>query len=151
MTHQIVKFRGRWFFLSNFYLAEVEFEGTRYPSVENAFQAAKTLDRTIRKQFTTKTISPSNAKRMGRQILLRTDWSDVRVEIMIQSVRDKFTRHPELGSLLIGTKNRELIEGNDWGDVFWGKCNGRGKNILGRILMQVREELRASAAKRDQD
>ena len=54
----------------------------------------------------------------------------------------KFRQHPELGNLLIATGDAELIEGNIWRDTYWGVCNGVGKNRLGELLMQLRNELR---------
>lgn len=61
-------------------------------------------------------------------------------------VRQKFNhRYPELRTKLLSTGDLEIIEGNHWGDTFWGVCNGTGENHLGRILMQVREDLRSGA------
>ena len=54
----------------------------------------------------------------------------------------KFIQNPELGKLLLGTKDEELIEGNDWDDTFWGVCNGVGENHLGKTLMKIRDELK---------
>jgi predicted NAD-dependent protein-ADP-ribosyltransferase YbiA (DUF1768 family) len=61
---------------------------------------------------------------------------------MYQCVKDKFTRNQDLKEQLIATGNEELVEGNTWGDIYWGVSRGRGKNMLGKILMRVREELR---------
>jgi hypothetical protein len=58
----------------------------------------------------------------------------------------KFTRHPQLARELVGTGDAELVEGNTWGDEFWGVCNGRGSNQLGRLLMEVRALLRSLEA-----
>ena len=52
------------------------------------------------------------------------------------------TQNPELGNKLLETGNQELVEGNTWGDIFWGVCNGKGQNWLGKILMMVRDEIR---------
>jgi predicted NAD-dependent protein-ADP-ribosyltransferase YbiA (DUF1768 family) len=61
---------------------------------------------------------------------------------MTMVVRAKFTQNRILADKLIATGDTELIEGNNWRDYFWGMCNGKGKNNLGKILMKVREELR---------
>ena len=54
----------------------------------------------------------------------------------------KFTQNEELKEKLLATENEELVEGNTWHDTYWGVCNRRGKNKLGKILMRIREELR---------
>jgi ribA/ribD-fused uncharacterized protein len=118
----------------------VTLDGVAYPTVEHAFQAAKTSDpeeqRAIRECS-----SPNQARRMGKRATLRSDWETVKIGIMESLVRQKFTAHPELAAALLATGERRLVEGNTWGDVFWGTVRGRGKNHLGRILMRVREEL----------
>ena len=57
------------------------------------------------------------------------------------AIREKF-KDINLSELLIGTEDVELVESNNWNDTFWGVCNGKGKNHLGKILMEVREELK---------
>jgi ribA/ribD-fused uncharacterized protein len=131
----IDRFDGEYHFLSNFYPVSV----FGYPSVENAYQAAKTLNREERLPF--RECSPAQAKKLGRRLVLRPDWEDRKLEIMRVLVRKKF-EHPELRQRLLETGNQDLIEGNCWGDRFWGVCRGEGKNHLGQILMEVRRELR---------
>jgi ribA/ribD-fused uncharacterized protein len=82
------------------------------------------------------------AKRVGAEIDLRSDWSDVKLAIMLDLVRQKFTAHSHLRRKLLATGDRQLIEVNGWGDQFWGVSRGSGYNHLGRILMRVRDELR---------
>jgi ribA/ribD-fused uncharacterized protein len=136
----ITSFTGPFRFLSNFYEADVLFEGAVYPSVEHAFQAAKTFDederQTIRLQM-----KPGDAKRRGRNLKLRDDWEDVKIQIMEQLVLDKFVRHEPLRAKLLATGDRQLIEGNNHGDRFWGVSGGQGENWLGRILVRVRAHL----------
>ena len=86
--------------------------------------------------------NPSEAKRLGRRVRLRSDWEQVKYDVMLDVVRAKFNQHPDLAQKLLATGDEELVEGNDWGDTYWGVCNGRGKNMLGKILMRVRAELR---------
>lgn len=136
---EISSFRGDYHFLSNFHPSPVLMDGAMYPYVENAFQAAKTLDLTQRIPF--ESMNPSEAKRAGRRLQLRDDWEEVKPDIMLALVRDKFSRTPELATKLLATGNAQLIEGNTWGDRIWGVCRGKGKNLLGRILMQVRAEI----------
>jgi ribA/ribD-fused uncharacterized protein len=133
------EFTGKYRFLSNFYPAKVKLDGVTYPTVENAYQASKTTDKKMRVQF--KYVSPTDAKWLGRRIELRPGFDNIKVKIMFDLVKQKF-EDPELAKMLVGTKDSLLIEGNNWGDTFWGICNNVGKNHLGRILMQVRKELK---------
>jgi hypothetical protein len=135
----IDKFRGKFHFLSNFSPSFIKMRGREYATAENAYQAAKTLDLELRRPF--ETCYPGQAKKMGRKLPLRPDWNDIKDDVMHRIVMHKFTRHPELGELLIATAPHELIEGNNWGDRYWGICNGVGQNKLGLILMEVREYL----------
>lgn len=135
----ITSFSGEHRFLSNFWLVSIEFEGINYPSVEHAYQAAKTDDRQVRSQCLAYTAG--QAKRWGRTLTIRDDWEDIKVPLMESLVRQKFTNNLILMKLLIDTGNQTLIEGNTWGDTFWGVCNGEGLNMLGVCLMTVRNEL----------
>lgn len=129
----ITKFRGDYHFLSNFYAAEVTYNGITYHNNEAAFQAQK--DVTKAHEFAALT-NPVMAKRNGRKVHLRSDWEEVKVGIMEEIVRCKFTQNPELRKKLLDTGDRLLIEGGS--DNFWGNS----KNTLGKILMKVRYELR---------
>lgn len=126
-------------FLSNFELGEVVFEGIKYPSSENAYQAAKSLNTDVRKKFIN--IEPGDSKKLGRKIIVRNDWEKVKYNIMYEIVLDKFTRNKNLGDLLVNTGDKYLEETNHWKDDVWGVCDGVGKNWLGRILMDVRSQL----------
>jgi len=132
----IARFTGSYRFLSNFWPARVELYGIEYPSVEHAYVAAKTLDASQREHIR-QLEKPGDVKRYGRKLVLRPDWNDVRLYIMEDLVRQKF-EDPELRKLLLATGDQKLIEGNTWGDRFWGVCDGVGENHLGRILMRVR-------------
>lgn len=136
-------FDGEYRFLSNFWPSVVHLDGVAYPSVENAYQAAKTVFRQRRERFLACT--PGQAKRLG--IILRPDWEAVKVGIMCALVQEKFTKHADLTARLLATEDRQLVEGNTWHDTFWGRCDcknhkGFGENMLGIILMDVRTELR---------
>jgi N-glycosidase YbiA len=139
-TGVIDSFQGEYRFLSNFWPAPIMYMGVEYPSVENAYQASKT--QVVEERIPFETCTPAEAKKLGRSVTIRRDWGDKRVSIMLGAVRAKFRRHPDLLKLLLETGDQELIEGNTWGDKFWGVCNGEGENHLGKILMQVREALR---------
>jgi len=136
----INEFRGKYFFLSNFYISDVEYEGIIYTNNEAAFQAQKVTDYRHQQEFWLAT--PSEAKRLGRSVELRSDWEQIKDEVMEDIVRAKFTQSEELKNKLLATGDEELIEANTWNDTYWGVCRGRGLNKLGKILMKVREELK---------
>ena len=136
----INSFDDKYAFLSNFYECKVEYNGIVYGSSEAAFQAQKTLDIEERLQFAT--LTPMQSKRKGRKVALRPDWEDVKVLTMYEIVLAKFTQNPDLAEKLIATGDEELVEGNYWHDTFWGVCDGVGTNFLGKILMDVRENIK---------
>jgi len=135
----IDKFDLDYRFLSNFWLSPVVFEGEVYPSSEHAFQAAKSLDKSVREQIKGCS-TPGKAKRMGARVELRSDWETIKDDVMLDVLRDKF-KDNDLRERLIATGTKELIEGNTWGDKYWGMVAGEGKNMLGKLLMQVRSEI----------
>lgn len=137
MNPMIDSFRGKYFFLSNFYEAPVTYNGLPYRNNEAAFQAQKTFHHHDRICFTN--VTPNIAKHMGRSLPLRHDWNAVRYQIMKEIVTAKFTQNLDLLMMLSRTQFEKLEEGNDWGDVTWGTVKGYGKNWLGEILMSVRE------------
>ncbi len=136
---EIRTFKNKNAFLSNFYPVSVYYEGMRFSSVEHAFQAAKTNDLETRELFM---IVPTakEAKSFGRQVKLREDWESVKVDIMEMLLRQKFAR-PALREQLLNTQDSILINGNNYGDTFWGVCKGEGQNQLGRLLMKIRQEI----------
>lgn len=141
MSNVIAEFKGAYRFLDNFYPAHLKWEGIEYPTSEHAFQAAKTLDREFRKQIA-KIDSPFQAKKMGRAVVLRTDWEERKYELMEEIVSAKFLQNPALAQKLLATGDALLEEGNHHGDVTWGTVDGQGKNWLGKILMSIREKLK---------
>ncbi|KKL91382.1 hypothetical protein LCGC14_1895220 [marine sediment metagenome] len=132
-------FRGEYRFLSNFCPAPVTLSGVTYPTVEHAFQAAKTTDVEERQQILA-CKTPGEAKRLGRTVHLDPNWDEYRQTFMIGLLRQKFSR-PPFRQLLLDTGDRVLIEGNAWRDTYWGVCNGIGENHLGKLLMRVRDEI----------
>lgn len=133
-----MKFRDDYWFLSNMFVSPIEYKGIKYLCVEGAFQAQKCPERAS--EFTH--LRGFEAKKLGKTVKLRKDWGDVRVPIMLELLEIKFSK-PELQKKLIATGDLELIEDNEWRDTFWGKCHGKGRNMLGRLLMVVRDELQA--------
>lgn len=134
-------FKGDYRWLSNFWPAKVIFEGHEYPSVEHAYVAAKTTNE-MEREVIRSTKSPGEVKRLGRQLDLREDWNDIRLQVMEDLVRQKFQNHDDLREKLLATGEEEIIEINTWNDTFWGQCKGKGQNNLGKLLMKIRETLR---------
>lgn len=136
----ITDFDGEYEFLSNFFATPLLYEGLKYQSSEAAFQAAKSFAPSEREAISK--MSPDKAKLAGRKVKLRSDWEAVKVSIMEEVLRAKFTQNPELMKKLLATGQALLVEGNDWRDTFWGfDVNlGYGVNMLGQILMKLRAE-----------
>jgi ribA/ribD-fused uncharacterized protein len=152
----IDKFEGRYRFLSNFYPCKIEHKGIVYPSVEHFYVAMKVTEMQLIdgnyytaadfREMLARIKEPGDVKKLGQRIKVRKDWDDKKLEFMNWAVREKF-KNETLSEMLISTGDQELIEGNWWKDYFWGVCNGKGENHLGKILMQVREELKLSNQK----
>lgn len=140
MPRVILRFDGPFRFLSNFWPCQIDFEGITYKSSEAAYQAAKTLDTEQRKEIAL--LSPGGSKAAGRNLTLRPDWEEVKVKIMYVIVTEKF-KNPDLRKMLMDTGDAYLVEGNTWGDCIWGVdlTKGVGDNMLGQILMKVRNEI----------
>lgn len=139
----IDSFSGEHQFLSNFWYEDVALpDGFLYKTNEHAFQAAKTLSEIQRREILVAP-TPGKAKLLGRSVTLRKDWEFIKLNVMLHLTRQKF-KNPLLAAKLLATGDAELIEGNHWGDKFWGVCDGEGLNWLGKILMCVRNELEAT-------
>lgn len=134
-------------FLSNFAVGSIIHNGKEWPTLEHWYQAQKCAYHSDYLDIRTAP-TPGEAKRMGQKAILRDDWEFVCTSVMLDGVRMKFTQNRDLSDMLIHTGTQQLIEGNKWHDNFWGDCRCdkcryiKGENWLGRILMQVREELR---------
>jgi N-glycosidase YbiA len=136
----ITSFTGKYRFLSNFYMTPVFYDGLIYPSSEHAYQAAKTLDLRYRTSIRAKKTA-GEAKKLGQRVPMREDWDRCKIQVMEKILRKKFDPEEQLFQRLLETGDEELIEGNYWGDTFWGVCNGEGENHLGKLLMKIRANL----------
>jgi len=156
----VLGFFKEYRFLSNFQMSYCQCSddmGFRYPSVEHFYQAQKTLDKELRKSFAYTELedspfneevkfkspefeTPGQAKRAGGQLSLREDWDQVKLSVMRDGLFQKFD-DPQLKNWLLATGHTYLEETNYWGDKFWGVHNGKGKNELGRLLIEVRTAL----------
>ena len=148
----INEFTGPYRFLSNFYPSPIEYEGITYPTVEHAFQAAKTHSEIERKMIA-RLDTPGQAKQAGRAISLRIDWEQIKLGVMRTLLAKKFLIHEDLGHRLVETGTFKLIEGNWWHDNTWGSCGCLNcfdkpkNNKLGILLMERRIELQEQIKK----
>lgn len=132
---------------SNFSPHPIALKGKRWPTSEHYFQAQKFVG-TPDEEEVRLAKSPMIAARMGRSRKrpLRKDWESVKDSIMYEAVRTKFTQHADLREILLATEDAEIVEHTE-NDAYWGDGgDGTGRNRLGQILMEVRDELRTDGA-----
>jgi ribA/ribD-fused uncharacterized protein len=147
MSEPILGFFGTYRFLSNFHehpevtiwISDCHNGKIACSSIEHAFQASKTVD-IVERIKVAAAPDPAASKREGRKVTLRSDWEQVKIDVMLELLTQKFS-HPFYRELLIATGDAFLEETNSWQDRFWGVCNGVGENHLGKLLMQIREVL----------
>jgi len=139
-------FTGPYRFLSNFYPCApyVQWGPRFFPTVEHAYQAAKCVSGQDAETIV-HLRTPGEAKRYGRQVKLRGDWDGVKLDVMRVLLARKF-ECIDLAKQLLATGDAQLVEGNEWGDEYWGSNTklGRGQNHLGRLLMHLRAALQYS-------
>jgi ribA/ribD-fused uncharacterized protein len=137
----ISDFHGQFFFLSNFYRSPITEHDITYPTMEHYFQAQKADNAEAKKRIASAE-TPSKAKYLGRSVHLVPDWEIVKLAVMRDGLQLKFAEDSQLAWALLSTGDAYLIEGNSWGDRYWG-VDGHGSNWLGNLLMARRAELRA--------
>lgn len=157
----INSFRGRYVFLSNFYPCRIEHKGIVYPSVEHYYVALKVTGMQFIdgvyytapdfRELIARIPDAGDVKKVGKIVKVRNDWEEKKLQFMDWGVREKF-KDSKLAEMLLETGDLELIEENNWHDVYYGKCschkcNGSGENYLGKILMKIREELKQQNSK----
>jgi len=134
--------KEKWGEFSNFARYPIAIEGKEWPTSEHYFQAMKFEGTKIEEKIRLMS-SPNSVARFARdrKLPLRKDWDKVRDKVMKKAVLVKFTQHSELRELLLSTGDRSIVE-RTHRDSYWGDGgNGKGKNMLGKILMDVRKEL----------
>jgi hypothetical protein len=138
----VLKYRGGL----NGYDYSIVIGKKRWPTSEHYFQAQKFRDRKNQEDIR-KANSPMLAARWGRdrKRKLRRDWESVKVNVMREAVLAKFTQHRDLRELLMSTGDATIVEHTDHDDYWGDGGDGRGKNMLGRILLDVRRALRNGA------
>jgi ribA/ribD-fused uncharacterized protein len=137
--------KAKYFEFSNFYPAEIKFDGLTFPTTEHCFQwrkFAKTAPDHAEKIRCAS--QPSEAFKLGksREFKIDPEWEEIKVDFMKKIVREKMQQHPAIVELLLKTGKVEIIEASPY-DGFWGSAKG-GLNHLGKILMELRQELRES-------
>ena len=139
MSEIISSFRGKYAFLSNFHKCRIIIDDIEYPSSENAYQALKFDDIDVRKAIAE--ISPGKAKKFAQLNAPRNIDNGTRLSDMFRILIVKFVGNSELMAKLLDTGQARLVEGNDWGDSFFGVDaeTGRGQNHLGELLMLIRD------------
>jgi ribA/ribD-fused uncharacterized protein len=149
MTENIIgPFVGEYDYLSNFFPVAVVYKGKVYPTVEHAYVAAKTFDPDEQRKI--RLYPPhlaGHVKKIGRGFKLRKDWEQVKDEIMMDLLYQKF-KLPGLKKLLEDTGDLKIVEVNYWHDNYWGNCTCKkcknifGQNKLGKMLMQIRDNIK---------
>jgi ribA/ribD-fused uncharacterized protein len=129
----VERFADDFRFLSNFWPAKVVMDGATYPTVEHAYQAAKTTDERDRLKIRLAD-SPGVAKKLGKLVSLRPHWDSINILVMNALLRQKFAPGSKLAKKLLETGDARL--------VYWGVCKGVGENHLGELLMMIREALK---------
>lgn len=157
MIHTFRKEHG---FLSNMADAEIDYEGVRFPSTENAYMWEKCRDCKVTQEIIhgeqgfiveipwleyCQTYPPNEVKKKSREVTLREDWNDVKLKIMYNILVLKFTQEP-FKTKLLATGTENIVEGNYWQDTFWGvdlkETPNVGENWLGRLIMDIRTKLK---------
>lgn len=133
--------REPYFEFSNFYTIPIELDGMVWRSTEHYYQAARHLNDPVLFNRIQGVSSPKAAKVLSRSRQIDPkEWEARRDKVMLKALRAKFTQHPRLRAMLLSTGDAELVERSR--DRYWGRNSLGGKNRLGELLMQVREELK---------
>ncbi len=143
LVDKIDHFRGEYAWLSNFTPCIIELDGFTYPTSEHAYQSCKSDDIEWKRFCANPINSTGQCKRQSKKIRILKNWEQIKQEKMLVILEQKFSDEP-FKSLLLGTGDAEVIEGNNHGDDYWGVPfdTGKGQNKLGIILMNIREALK---------
>jgi len=132
---------------SNLYRRPIVFEGQEYPTAEHAYQAGKARKEEVR-EWILSAPTPSLVAMAAHGLYIwdvAPDWSKIKYDRMRAVLRAKFTQHEDLRKILLDTGDKRLVEvgkTNNAVNRLWGEVNGKGKNMLGVMLMELRSELR---------
>lgn len=138
----ITEFQNEHRWLSNFAPVKIKLDGLEFPSVEHAYMSAKSDDAEWKKFCSNPNNKAGDVKRQSRNVTLKEDWDEIKLEVMKECVTQKFSQEPYRTKLL-ETGTQHIQEGNRWNDKFWGVClkTNKGENHLGRLIMDVRSAL----------
>ncbi len=138
----IKEFQDEFRWLSNFAPVKIVLDGVEFPSVEHAYQSAKSDDVEWKKFCSNPSNTAQDVKRQSQSITLKENWNDIKREVMAECVNQKFNQEPYKTKLL-ETGTQHIQEGNTWNDKFWGVClkTNKGENHLGKLIMDVRSAL----------
>ena len=138
----ITEFQNEYRWLSNFAPVKIKLYGLEFPSVEHAYMSAKSDDVEWKKFCSNQNNKAGDVKRQSRNITLKKDWNEIKLEVMANCIKQKFNTEPYRTKLL-ETGTQHIQEGNRWNDKFWGVClkTNKGENHLGRLIMDVRSAL----------
>lgn len=146
MCKTIDSFDGEYRFLSNYAFSPIFLDGLVWNTAEHFYQSEKCVsekDREIIRLLKT----PHEAKEMGQLVEIKPNWDKIKTSRMYVILLMKFIQNKQLKKKLLDTGYAELVEGNTWHDNFWGNCicpkcsKKEGKNVLGKLLMEVRKEI----------
>jgi ribA/ribD-fused uncharacterized protein len=143
---KIPYYESSHFVFSNFSPHSIEFDGILFPTAEHAFHAAKFDDPTIKSEIQ-HSRSPLEAYTLGKKYKdkRRGNWDDIKLDTLYQIMVEKVAQHTEVKDALLATGNEEIVEDNP-NDDYWGNgADGKGQNQTGKILMRIREELKANS------
>jgi len=135
----ILKFTGEWTFLSNFYPSTLHYKGHIFRTAEHAYQASKCSTQS-EIEVIKSALTPVEAKKLGKSVILPPEWETLKVHNMREILRAKF-QNPFLRDRLKETRGQEIRNENSFHEKFWGTSKGEGKNMLGVLLMEIREEI----------
>lgn len=138
-----MRFINEYSFLSNMYPCQIRYGGETFPCVETAFQYMKCCDSNDKKRFRKNGdwVDGFTARKLGRQVKLIKDWNSARLVIMYELLEEKFYNNEKLRKALKDTGDLYIEEENNWNDTFWGVCNGVGQNLLGKMIMEIRQNI----------
>lgn len=125
---------------SNFYMRRFVLDGKEWRSAEHYYQAMKSLDKSEQEAIRDAR-KPNIAKSMGRKVKCRKDWESIKVQVMEKAVYAKFSQNSDLKKILLDTGDAVIHEDSP-NDFIWGWGKGRGEDLLGKVLMKVRQQLK---------
>ena len=137
-TNNITSFTGEYSFLSNSFPCLVEIDGLKFNSAEAAFWSQKVKDVNARRKYTR--LNPNKAREKAMNAVPIDDWDELKEDIMKKILKIKFS-NPDLKKKLKDTNKQKLLNNTTYRDEYWGIYLGKGKNKLGVLLMELRDNL----------